>query len=202
MGETARGFGVRLGFGRRPAVVVVDFIQAFTDPQYAVGANFDREVALTARLLEAARATGIPVVFTTVAYQEGYAEAPLFVAKVPALRDLLAGTPATEVDPRLGRAATESVIVKKFASAFFGTALQSQLTAAQVDTVLVAGCTTSGCIRATVVDALQYGFRPIVVRECVGDRAVGPHEANLFDIQTKYGDVVSLDEALAFLKAF
>lgn len=199
MNVTPRGFGHRLGFGRRPAVVVVDFIRAFTDPGYAVGADFDREVAATARLLEGARTAGAPVIFTTVAYQEGYPEAPLFIAKVPALRDLREGTPAVEVDDRLNPRPSEAVIVKKFASAFFGTTLHSQLTAAGVDTVIIAGCTTSGCVRATAVDALQHGFRPMVVRECVGDRAAGPHEANLLDIQTKYGDVVALDAALRHL---
>ncbi len=111
------------------------------------------------------------------------------------------GTPAVEVDPRLERRATEPVLLKQFASAFFGTALASLLAAQNCDTLIVTGCTTSGCVRASVVDALQYGFRPIVPREAVGDRADGPHQANLFDIQAKYGDVLALDEVVQYLQA-
>ena len=108
-------------------------------------------------------------------------------------------SPAPHV-PRLSPLPTETLLVKKFASAFFGTALHSQLVAGRIDTLLITGCTTSGCVRATAVDALQYGFRPIVIRDCVGDRAEAPHEANLFDIESKYGDVVGLDEALSYLR--
>jgi maleamate amidohydrolase len=195
-----RGFGRTLGFGDTPAIVVIDFIRAFTDPSYDVGSDLDKEVAATSRLLQYARSINVDVIFTTTAYHEGDREARFFHAKVPALRDLRLGTPAVEVDPRLSPLPTETLLVKKFASAFFGTALHSQLTAGRVDTLLITGCTTSGCVRATAVDALQHGFRPIVVRDCVGDRAKAPHEANLFDIESKYGDVVELDEALSYLR--
>jgi maleamate amidohydrolase len=196
-----RGFGRPLGFGDSPAIVVIDFIRAFTDPSYGVGSDLDKEVAATSRLLQCARSTNIDVIFTTTAYHEGDREARFFHGKIPALRDLRLGSRAVEVDPRLTPLATETLLVKKFASAFFGTALHSQLTANRIDTLLITGCTTSGCVRATAVDALQYGFRPIVILECVGDRAEAPHEANLFDIESKYGDVVSLDEALAYLRS-
>lgn len=195
-----RGFGRQLGFGDSPAIVVIDFIRAFTDPSYDIGSDLDKEVAATSRLLQCARSINIDVIFTTTAYHEGDHEARFFHTKVPALRDLRLGSRAVEVDARLGLLATETLLVKKFASAFFGTALHSQLTASRVDTLLITGCTTSGCVRATAVDALQYGFRPIVILDCVGDRAEAPHEANLFDIESKYGDVVGLDEALAYLR--
>jgi maleamate amidohydrolase len=195
-----RGFGRTLGFGDSPAIVVIDFIRAFTDPSYDVGSDLDKEVAATSRLIQCARSVNVDVIFTTTAYHEGDREAPFFHVKVPALRDLRLGSRAVEVDSRLSPLATETLLVKKFASAFFGTALHSQLTAGRIDTLLITGCTTSGCVRATAVDALQYGFRPIVVRDCVGDRAEAPHEANLFDIESKYGDVVGLDEALAYLR--
>ena len=196
-----RGFGRPLGFGDSPAIVVIDFIRAFTDPSYDVGSDLDKGVAATFRLLQCARSTNIDVIFTTTAYHEGDREARFFHGKIPALQDLRLGSRAVEVDSRLGPLATETLLVKKFASAFFGTALHSQLTVNRIDTLLITGCTTSGCVRATAVDALQYGFRPIVILECVGDRAEAPHEANLFDIESKYGDVVSLDEALAYLRS-
>ena len=117
--------------------------------------------------------------------------------KEPSLRTLVAGSHAVQVDPRLGLQATDTLITKQFASCFFGTALSSLLAAEGCDTVIVTGATTSGCVRASVVDAVQHGYRPIVPRECVGDRAQAPHDANLFDIQQKYGDVIGVDEALA-----
>lgn len=197
-----RGFGREIGFGHRPAVLVVDVIQAFTDPASPLGANLDAMVAAIRQVLDAARALNLPVVFTTVAYDASpWQPARTFLEKVPSLRMLRAGTPEVEVDDRLGRLASEPVLVKQFASAFFGTALPSLLTSHGCDTVIVTGCTTSGCVRASVVDALQYGFRPIVPREAVGDRAPEPHEANLCDIQAKYGDVLSLEEVLARLAA-
>lgn len=195
-----RGFGRGIGFGRRSAVLVVDVIQAFTDPASPLGANLDAMVEAIRQLLDAARARSLPVIFTTVAYDEGpWQPARVFLEKVPSLKILRVGTPQVEVDGRLGRLVSEPVLVKQFASAFFGTALASFLTSHGCDTVMVTGCTTSGCVRASVVDALQYGFRPIVPREAVGDRAPQPHEANLFDIQAKYGDVLSLEETLAHL---
>lgn len=197
-----RGFSQRIGFGWRPAILVVDMIRAFTDPSSPLGSDLDAVVSAICQLLDAARSKAMPVIFTTVAYDESaWQPARMFISKVPSLNVLKAGTAAVEVDERLGRRSTEPVLLKQFASAFFGTALDSLLTAQGCDTVIITGCTTSGCVRASVVDALQYGFRPIVPLEAVGDRAPEPHQANLFDIQAKYGDVVALRETLDYLLA-
>jgi nicotinamidase-related amidase len=195
-----KGLAARVGFGRRPAVVVVDFILGFTDRRSPLVADLDRELQATKRLLDAARRAGAPVVFTTVAYDPSLRDAGVFLKKVPSLAWLKAGTRWVELDPRLKRRAGELVVNKQYASAFFGTSLASTLRAQGVDTVIVCGATTSGCVRATVVDALQHGFRAIVPRECVADRAAGPHEANLVDIDGKYGDVVTLADVLKRLR--
>jgi len=191
-----KGLAARVGFGRKPAVIVVDYIIGFTDRRSPLAGDFESELRATYRLLRAARRARIPVFFTTVAYEPDFKDAGVFIKKVPSLRYLKDGSRWVEVDPRLSRRKAEILINKKYASAFFGTSLASTLTALRVDTLIVTGCTTSGCVRATVVDALQHGFRAIVPRECVGDRAQGPHEANLVDIDGKYGDVVSLAEVL------
>lgn len=196
-----RGFAARVGFGRRPALLIIDFINAFTDLSSPLAAHLDAQVEATRKLLEAARAARIPIFFTTVAYDEGLEDAGVFIKKVPSLRVLQAGSPMVDIDARLRPRAGEHVLVKKMASAFFGTSLWSTLTALRVDTVLIAGCTTSGCVRASAVDACQMGFHTIVVEDAVGDRAAGPHEANLFDIDAKYGDVVSLETALEYLNS-
>ena len=196
-----RGFSQRVGFGESPAVVVVDFIVGFTDMESPLAGDLDAPLLETVRILEAARGTGIPIIFTTVAYDPSLKDAGLFIRKVPSLKWLVEGSRWVELDPRLGRREGETLLRKKYASSFFGTDLATQLTSQNVDTLIITGCTTSGCIRATAVDALQNGFRAIVPREAVGDRAEGPHEANLFDIDAKYGDVVSVGEVLAYLEA-
>ena len=196
----ADGFGRRQGPGARPALVVVDLVNGFTDPESPLWCDADEAVRATASLLAAARGAGVPVAFTTVEYDDAGAEiAAAFIAKVPALRTLAPGTPWPRVDDRIAPLAREPVLLKLFASAFFGTPLAAMLAAHGVDTVIVTGASTSGCVRATVVDALQHGYRVVVPREAVADRAAGPHEAALFDIDAKYGDVVALDEALALL---
>jgi nicotinamidase-related amidase len=200
-GYRAKGLGDLVGFGERPAIAVVDFINAFTDPASPLGSTLDAEVAATRRVLDAARRRGVPVVFTTVAYDPALREAGVFVRKLPALKVLVRGSDAVRVDARLGMQPDEFLIVKHYASAFFGTSLASFLTAQGVDTLIVTGCTTSGCVRATVVDALQHGFRAIVPRQCVGDRLALAHEANLFDMHAKYGDVVDVQEVLDYLGA-
>lgn len=197
-----RGFRGRVGFGARPALLIIDLIRAFTDPRSPLSCDLEEVIAATRRLLGRARAAKIGVHFTTTAYVEGHTDAGLFICKVPSLGLLRAGDPLVEIDERLRPLPNECVWCKKYASAFFGTALAATLTAAGVDTLLITGCTTSGCVRASAVDACQHGFRAIVVREAVGDRAPAPHEANLFDIDAKYGDVVSLDEALDYLARF
>jgi maleamate amidohydrolase len=195
-----RGLAGRVGFGKRPALLIVDFIVGFTDLSSPLALNLDSEVEATRRLLEVAREKRIPIFFTTIEYDEGYRDAGVFIKKIPSLSVLQKGSRMTEVDERIRPRPGEHVISKKYASAFFGTSLASTLTASRCDTVLITGCTTSGCVRASAVDSCQYGFHTIVVREAVGDRAQGPHEANLFDIDAKYGDVVSLSEALEYLK--
>ena len=197
----AEGFGARQGAGARPALVVVDLVNGFTDPESPLWCDADAAVAATARLLDAARSSGAPVAFTTVEYDEAGARvARAFLAKIPALRVLAPGTHWPAVDARIAPRAGEPVLAKLFASAFFGTPLAAMLAAHGADTVIVTGAATSGCVRATAVDALQHGYRVVVPREAVADRQAGPHEAALFDIDAKYGDVVGLGEAEALLR--
>jgi nicotinamidase-related amidase len=197
-----RGFGQRLGFGERPAVVAIDFMYAFTDPTMPLGANLDAEIEHTRTLLAAARAAHLPIFYTVVHYDEDdFRDAGLWAVKQRGIRSLKAGTPGVELDHRLERRPNEIVILKKYASAFFGTDLISRLNSRRIDTLLIAGCTTSGCVRATAVDAVQLGIRPIVIREAVGDRATAAHAQSLFDLDQKYADVVSLAEVLDYLGA-
>ena len=195
------GFHGRAGFGRRPALVVVDVNRGFTDPASPLVCELDEVVAAIRRLLDGFRAAGLPVAFTTVAYDEaGKQAAAVFIDKVPALLTLEAGSEWTEIDPRIAPLDGEPVLTKLWASAFHGTPLASFLTAHGCDSVVVTGASTSGCIRATAVDALQHGYRVLVPRDAVGDRNSAAHEANLYDIDTKYGDVVTSDEVLAALE--
>jgi len=192
------GFHGRAGFGRRPALVVVDVNCGFTDPASPLVCELDGVVAAIRRLLDGFRAASLPVAFTTVAYDEaGKQAAAAFIAKVPALLTLEAGSPWAEIDPRLAPVAEEPVLTKLWASAFHGTPFASFLTAHGCDSLVVTGASTSGCIRATAVDALQHGYRVLVPRDAVGDRNAGAHEASLYDIDTKYGDVVTTDDVLA-----
>ena len=195
------GFGERGGFGRRPALAVIDMTLGFTDPDSPLACDLEGPIANIGRLLEAARRAEIPVVFTTVAYRESdKLTAAAFIDKVPALLTLRAGTRWAEIDPRIAPRESEPVLNKLFASGFFGTGLSSLLTAVGIDTLIITGASTSGCVRATTVDALQYGFRPVVPREAVGDRNPEAHEANLYDMDAKYGDVISAEEALKYLE--
>jgi maleamate amidohydrolase len=195
------GFGGRGGFGRRPALVVIDMTLGFTDPESPLACDLEGPVAAIQKVLEAARRAEIPIIFTTIAYRESdKLTAAAFIDKVPALLTLEAGSRWAEIDPRIAPRETEPVLNKLFASGFYGTGLPSALTAAGVDTLIVTGASTSGCVRATVVDALQYGFRPVVPREAVGDRNPNAHEANLYDVDAKYGDVVSVEETLKYLE--
>jgi nicotinamidase-related amidase len=195
------GFHGRAGFGSRPAVIVVDVNIGFTDPSSPLACDLDDVVEAIGRLLDEARRAGIPVVYTTVSYGEGdRVAAAAFIDKVPALLTLEAGSHWVEVDPRIAPRADEPVLNKLFASAFFGTPLSSLLAAAGRDSLIVTGASTSGCVRATVVDALQHGYRPIVPRDAVGDRNPAAHEASLYDIDAKYGDVVSVDDVVEHLE--
>lgn len=188
-------FDGQVGFGQRPAVVVIDFIRAYTTPGAALYAQGVVDaVEATVPLLHAARAAGVPVVYTKVLFHPSGVDGGLFVRKIPSLRLLVEGEPLGEIDPRVAPAPADLVIVKNYASAFFGTTLAPTLHAQQIDTLVLVGCSTSGCVRATSVDGIQHGFRVIVPRECVGDRHPGPHDAALFDIGAKYGDVMGRDD--------
>lgn len=195
-----RGFASRVGFGERPALLVVDFIKGFTDTDCPLGSNLDKEVEATKQLLDEFRFRNLPVHFTTTAYDEAMVSAGVFVKKVPSLAHLKLGSNWIEIDDRLTPILGEVVWTKQYASAFFGTALASALSAQRVDTLIVTGCTTSGCVRASAVDSCQHGFLTNVVRECVGDRSASAHEANLIDLDAKYADVVNLAETLAYLR--
>ena len=196
------GFGGRGGFPRRPALIVVDVNVGFTDPASPLVCDLEDVVGAIERLLDEGRRAGIPIVFTTVSYGEAdKATAAAFIDKVPALLTLEAGSRWVEIDPRIAPLPSEPLLNKLFASAFFGTPLASLLAAAGCDGVIVTGASTSGCVRATVVDALQHGYRPIVPVEAVGDRNAAAHEANLRDIDAKYGDVVPLAEVIEHLRA-
>ena len=197
-----KGLAVRMGFGKRPALLVVDFIIGFTDPASPLGGDLSEEVAVTADLLEAFRRARRPVVFTTIAYDRDLRDAGMWIKKVPSLKILRRGTRMVEIDHRIPPQAGEYVVEKKFASAFFGTDLDDYLKGLGVDTIVMVGCTTSGCIRSSAIDAIQSGYYSIVVSDAVGDRAAGPHEANLFDIDAKYGDVVSSAEVRDYLRSF
>ncbi len=197
-----RGFGNRIGFGERPALIVIDLIQAFTDPALPLGADLHTEIAATNRLIDVFRKAGAPVFFTTVSYSDpDLKDAGIWRLKQKGLTTLADTTGGTELDTRLNRLPGDPIIVKKYASSFFGTDLLSRLVSMGIDTTVLTGCTTSGCVRATAVDAVQNGLRPIVVREAVGDRSHRAHEQSLFDLDAKYADVVGLDEAIAEVRA-
>jgi len=194
------GFHGRAGFGEKPALVVVDVNRGFTDPASPLVCELDDCVAAIARLLEAFRRAGLPVVFTTVCYDDfGKHAAAVFLEKIPALLALEPGSRWVEIDPRIAPIDGEPVLSKYFASAFFGTTLASLLASAGADTVVVTGASTSGCIRATALDAMQHGYRVVVPREAVGDRNPAAHEANLYDLDTKYADVVSVEDVVGAL---
>jgi maleamate amidohydrolase len=196
-----RGFGLTMGFGERPAILVVDLVKAFTDPKRMLGADLDSQITATQSLLEVAHDRGIPVIFSTVRYDDAdLRDAGIWALKQKGSVTLRAETDGHELDPRLTFAKGDSLLLKKYASCFFGTDLVSRLNSRRIDTLIIAGCTTSGCVRATAVDAIQNGFRPIVVREAVGDRSVAAHEQSLFDLHAKYADVVTLEEAQGFLR--
>lgn len=192
----------RLGFGRKSALVVIDLLKGYTtegSPLYAPGVV--RCVAEMPELLTAARKAGIDIFHTQVRYNEhNFIDGGIWIKKAPVLKCLVESDPLAHFDDHVLPAKGETIITKQYASVFFGTSFSATLTAAGIDTLIITGCTTSGCIRATAVDCVQNGFRPIVVRECVGDRHNDPHEANLFDINAKYGDVISKKEALTYLQ--
>ena len=197
----SKGFADRSGYGRSPALLIVDFINGFTDPSSPLGGDFSSELAVTNRLLDAFRRAALPIAYTTIEYDPDFRDAGVFIKKVPALAALVRGSPMCEIDERIRPQGGDYIVSKKYASSFFGTNLDTFLRIKGVDTVVITGCTTSGCVRASAVDSLQYGYHTIVVRDGVGDRAQGPHEANLFDIDAKYGDVVAVGEVLNYIQS-
>jgi maleamate amidohydrolase len=195
------GFGGVLRPGNRPALLLVDVVMAYLTPGCPLySPRFEEALKSCERLAEAAREAGVPVIFTNVVYRAGGADGGLFYRKVPALASFLEGSELGHFPPGLQPGAGEIVVTKQYASAFFGTSLASTLTATGIDTVLVTGFSTSGCVRATALDALQHGFVPLVVAEACGDRDARPHEANLFDLSRKYAEVLAETDALALLR--
>ena len=197
-----QGFGNSSGFGVQPALLVVDFVNGFNDPDLFGGGNIPQAIAQTAVLLAAAREAGVPVCFTRVVYAADGSDAGIFCLKAPGLKILTEDHVSSAVVDELAPAPGEYVLRKTQPSAFFGTDLIGWLVQRRVDTLIVTGATTSGCVRATVVDAMSHNFRTIVATDCVGDRALGPHDANLFDMGQKYADLMSGTEiATRFTKA-
>lgn len=195
-----QSFGHRIGMGESCALLLIDFTVGFNDPELFGGGNIDAAVKRSVGLLEYFRKRGLPVAYTKIVYNKDGSNAGVFAMKQPRLKTLTPDNPAGDIVPELYPREGELVIAKTEASGFFATPLAAWLALRRVDTVIVTGATTSGCVRASVVDAMQNNFRPIVARDCVGDRAIGPHEANLFDMQQKYADLMDRDEIIAAIE--
>ena len=194
-----QNFGNSSGFGDRPALLIVDFVNGFADPDQFGGGNIDEAITATGKLLASARKANIPVAFTRVVYADDGSDAGVFCDKAPGLKNLTEHSESSQVVDALAPVAGEYVLRKTQPSAFFGTDLAAWLVSRQADTLLVTGCTTSGCVRASVVDSMSYNFRTVVVTDCVGDRALEPHEANLFDMGQKYADLVTSGDVISYL---
>ena len=200
LGENyARAYGGRLGFGKKPALILIDLVRAYFDKDCDLWADCDPALESAIRLRDAARAAGLPIIYTNVVYHPKALDGGRFFQKALPLRHFLRGSKWGEWAPGLTPNEDELVISKQYASVFFGTSLSSTLTTIGVDTVILTGVSTSGCVRASCVDANSHGFIPIIPREAVGDRHPAPHEANLFDMNAKYGDVVSEAETLSYI---
>ncbi len=197
-----KAYDNRLGFGQRPALILVDFVQAYFDQDCALYAGVEDALASALRVREAARAAGIPVIYTNVVYQEDGADGGVFFKKAPVLKNFIVGNPMGAWPSDLQPADDEIVISKQYPSAFFGTSLASTLLDMDIDTLIITGLTTSGCIRATCVDTMSYGFMPIIVADACGDRHESPHQGNLFDMNAKYADVVDEAEAIEYLNIY
>ncbi|WP_082457749.1 isochorismatase family protein [Pseudomonas sp. EGD-AK9] len=197
----AAGFGKPVSRGTRPAIIVVDFSYGFTDVQYPTASNASSQISRTKEICDLARDLGFPVIFTTIAYHPGEVAKLPWLKKSAGMAALLLGSRLVEIDTATGIQPTDAVVVKKGASSFFGSTLAALLSGTGTDTVVVAGATTSGCVRATVVDAVQSGFNVLVPADCCVDRAQGPHDSSLFDIQQKYGDVTDSKDILDWLRS-
>lgn len=195
-GNYAGVFEGRIGFGRKPALILVDFVEAYFDRNCELYAGVEDALASAIELVEAARKAGILIIYTNVSFHPSMIDGGRFAQKVAPLRNFVAGHPMGAWPKGLAPRDDELVISKQYASSFFGTSLASTLTANGNDSLVITGLSTSGCVRATCVDACQHGFIPIVVEEAVGDRHEDVHRANLFDMNAKYGDVVSKAEVL------
>ncbi|MET7246254.1 isochorismatase family protein [Methylobacterium sp. EM32] len=195
-----RGFGTRVGLGRSPALLVVDFTRAFTAPDARLGMDMTPAITEANRLLAAAERAGIPVILSTIAYDDPGRDSGVWRSKIAGLDALVTGSEGVDQDPRLLRVPGDRILVKRFASCFFGTGLADDLRAGGVDTLVIAGCTTSGCVRASAVDACSHGFRTIVAREATADRLQDAHAQSLVDIDLKYGDVMPVDAIVAYLR--
>jgi maleamate amidohydrolase len=191
-----QGFGGKSGFGQKSALILVDFVNGFVDPNVLGSPEIAKAADGTLELLERFRALGLPVAHTRVVFCDDGANHNVFTTRVPALKKLTEHAFESQIVPTLVPQPGELVVRKQSASAFFSTGLDNWLTFKNVDTCVIVGCTTSGCIRASVVDAMQHNYKTVVVRDCVADRALAPHEANLFDMQQKYADVLSKKEVL------
>ena len=194
-----QGFGNRSGLGRRPGLLIVDFVNGFADPDQFGGGNIGEAIENTRELLAEVRALGLPVVFTRVVYADDGSDAGVFTLKAPTLETLTEESFGSQIVDQLKPWDGEYIVRKTQPSAFFGTNLTAWYVSKAVDTVIVTGCTTSGCVRASVIDSMSYNFKTVVVSDCVGDRALGPHEANLFDIEQKYADLMTSSEIIAVL---
>lgn len=196
-----QSFGARVGYGSSFALLIIDFLDGFANPESFGGYNIESSIRHTATLLAAAREASLPIAHACFQVQEGGTNLGPFGLKVPNLAKLTPDAKESQIVDELKPVKGEYVTTKQHASAFFGTSLSSWLLTRRVDTLLIAGCTTSGCVRASVIDASAHGLRPIVVEECVGDRAEEPHRANLFDMDQKYADVVPLSDVLQRLRS-
>lgn len=195
----AAGFGASVPRGTRPGIVVVDFSYGFTDQQYPTASDAAAQMEKTKRVCDAARAKGYPVIFTTISYHLGELNKLPWLQKATGMQALIEGTRLVEIDAATGIQPDDAIVTKKGASSFFGSTLSALLTGAGVDTVVVTGATTSGCVRATVVDAVQSGYNVLVPHDCCADRAKAPHDANLYDMDQKYADVTDSDDILNWL---
>ena len=196
------GYHARQTWGRKPALLLVDFARAYVEPASPLfgGPGCASAIAHAADLLAVARETGTPVIWTEVRYLPGGRDGGVFYRKAPPLKVFDWGNPLGDIAPGLERRTDEVMVTKQYPSGFFGTSLAATLTAMGVDTVLLTGLTTSGCVRATCIDAMSHGFVTLVVQDAVGDRADGPHQANLFDMSAKYADLVTAAEAAEYLR--